>query len=126
VARAEKGDPGGRLVGIASLAARSASPRNEHYAATKGALIAMLKGMAVEFARYGVTANAILPGWIETEMTAPTFAFEKFAANVMRRIPARRWGKPADFGGIAVYLASDASAYHTGDEILIDGGYWVF
>ena len=126
VARAEKGDPGGRLVGIASLAARSGAARNEHYAATKGGLVAMLKATAVEFARYGITANAILPGWIETEMTAPTFANEKFAANVMPRIPLRRWGKPADFGGIAVYLASAASAFHTGDEILIDGGYWVF
>ena len=126
VARAEKGDPGGRLVGVASLAARSGAARNEHYAATKGGLVSMLKAMAVEFARYGITANAILPGWIETEMTAPTFANEKFAANVIPRIPVRRWGKPADFGGIAVYLASPASAYHTGDEILIDGGYWVF
>jgi NAD(P)-dependent dehydrogenase (short-subunit alcohol dehydrogenase family) len=126
VARAEKGDPGGRLVGVASLAARSGAARNEHYAATKGGLVSMLKAMAVEFARYGITANAILPGWIETEMTAPTFANEKFAANVLPRIPVRRWGKPADFGGIAVYLASSASAYHTGDEILIDGGYWVF
>jgi len=126
VARAEKGDPGGRLVGVASLAARSGAARNEHYAATKGGLVSMLKAMAVEFARYGITANAILPGWIETEMTAPTFASEKFAANVLPRIPVRRWGKPADFGGIAVYLASSASAYHTGDEILIDGGYWVF
>jgi hypothetical protein len=126
VARAENGDPGGRLVGIASLAARSGAARNEHYAATKGGLVAMLKATAVEFARYGITANAILPGWIETEMTAPTFANEKFAANVLPRIPLRRWGKPEDFGGIAVYLASAASAFHTGDEILIDGGYWVF
>ena len=126
VARAEKGDPGGRLVGVASLAARSGAARNEHYAATKGGLVSMLKAMAVEFARYGITANAILPGWIETEMTAPPFANEKFGANVLPRIPVRRWGKPADFGGIAVYLASSASAYHTGDEILIDGGYWVF
>jgi NAD(P)-dependent dehydrogenase (short-subunit alcohol dehydrogenase family) len=126
VARAETGDAGGRLVGVASLAARSGAARNEHYAATKGGLVSMLKAMAVEFARYGITANAILPGWIETEMTAGTFAHEKFRANVLPRIPLRRWGQPADFGGIAVYLASAASAYHTGDEILIDGGYWVF
>jgi len=106
--------------------ARSGAARNEHYAATKGGLVSMLKAMAVDLARYGVTANAILPGWIETEMTAPNFAHEKFRANVMPRIPIRRWGEPRDFGGIAVYLASAASAYHTGDEIMIDGGYWVF
>jgi len=126
VARAEKGDSGGRLVGIASLAARSGAARNEHYAATKGGLVAVVKAMAVELARYGITANAILPGWIETEMTAATFANEKFRANVLPRVPLRRWGKPEDFAGIAVYLASAASAFHTGDEILIDGGYWVF
>jgi NAD(P)-dependent dehydrogenase (short-subunit alcohol dehydrogenase family) len=68
----------------------------------------------------------VLPGWIETGMTAPTFAGDKFRANVMPRLPLRRYGRPEDFGGIAVYLASAASAYHTGDEMLIDGGYWVF
>ena len=124
--RAGKGDAFGRLVATSSLASIHGTARNEHYAATKGGLVAMLKAMAVEFARYGITANAILPGWIETEMTAPTFANEKFAGNVLPRVPMRRWGKPEDFGGIAVYLASPASAFHTGDEILIDGGYWVF
>jgi NAD(P)-dependent dehydrogenase (short-subunit alcohol dehydrogenase family) len=126
VARAEAGDPGGRLVGTASLAALSGAARNEHYAATKGALVSMLRAMAVEFARWGVTANAVLPGWIETEMTSPSFNWDKFRDAVLPRIPARRWGTPEDFGGIAVYLTSDASAYHTADSLLIDGGYWVF
>ena len=59
-------------------------------------------------------------------MTANATANPKFAANVMPRIPMRRWGRGADFGGIAVYLMSDASAYHTGDTFLIDGGYALF
>ena len=126
VARAEAGDPGGRLIGTASLAALSGPARNEHYAATKGGLVAMMNALAVEYARHGVTANSILPGWIETEMTADAFAWQKFAENVMPRIPMRRWGSPQDFAGIAVYLMSDASAYHTGDRFLIDGGYWIF
>ncbi len=126
VERAEAGDPGGRLVGTASLAALSGAARNEHYAATKGALVSMIRAMAVEFARHGITANSVLPGWIETEMTAPAFDWDKFRDAVFPRIPARRWGKPEDFGGIAVYLMSDASAYHTADSLLIDGGYWVF
>jgi NAD(P)-dependent dehydrogenase (short-subunit alcohol dehydrogenase family) len=126
IARAEAGDPGGRLVGTASLAALSGAARNEHYAATKGALVSMLRAMAVEFARYGITANAVLPGWIETEMTSPSFNWDKFRDAVLPRIPTRRWGAPEDFGGIAVYLMSDASAYHTADSLLIDGGYWVF
>jgi NAD(P)-dependent dehydrogenase (short-subunit alcohol dehydrogenase family) len=117
---------GGALVATASLAAIEGAARNEHYAATKGGLIAMIRALAVEFARHGVRANAILPGWIETEMTAAAIGNEKFARNVLPRIPMRRWGTGDDFGGIAVYLLSDASAYHTGDTFLIDGGYAVY
>jgi len=121
----ERGD-GGALVATASLAAISGAARNEHYAATKGGLISMVRALAVEFARYGIRANAILPGWIETDMTANAIGSEKFAANVLPRIPMRRWGTGSDFGGIAVYLMSQASAYHTGDTFLIDGGYALF
>ncbi|MBM3570059.1 MAG: SDR family oxidoreductase [Alphaproteobacteria bacterium] len=117
---------GGSLVGTASLAALSGPAKNQHYAATKGGLISMMRGLAVEYARHGIRANAVLPGWIESDMTARAFAWDKFRDAVMPRIPMRRWGKPQDFGGLAVYLASDASAYHTGDQMLIDGGYWVF
>ncbi|MBM3558249.1 MAG: SDR family oxidoreductase [Alphaproteobacteria bacterium] len=117
---------GGSIAAVASLAAISGAARGEHYAATKGGLISMMKAMAVEFARYGIRANAILPGWIETEMTEKKFAWDKFRDAVLPRVPMRRWGKPEDFGGIAVYLVSDASAFHTGDSFLIDGGYWVF
>jgi hypothetical protein len=117
---------GGALVGTASLAAIEGAARNEHYAATKGGLISMIRALAVEFARHGIRANAILPGWIETSMTAGAMGNEKFASNVMPRIPMRRWGEGSDFGGIAVYLMSQASSYHTGDTFLIDGGYALF
>ncbi len=124
--RASNGDPGGRLVATASLAAISGQARGEHYAASKGALVSMIKALAVEYARYGVTAHTVLPGWIETAMTAPSFGYDKFVDNVMKRIPARRWGKPEDFAAIAVYIMSDASAYHTAETFLIDGGYYSF
>jgi NAD(P)-dependent dehydrogenase (short-subunit alcohol dehydrogenase family) len=124
--RAEAGDPFGRLVGTASLAAISGQARGEHYAATKGGLISMIKALAVEYARYGVTAHTLLPGWIETDLTAPAFGNEKFVDAVMRRIPARRWGEPQDFAGIAVYIMSTASNYHTAETFLIDGGYAAF
>jgi NAD(P)-dependent dehydrogenase (short-subunit alcohol dehydrogenase family) len=117
---------GGTLVGTASLAAIEGAARNTQYAATKGAMVAMIRALAVELARHGIRANAILPGWIETAMTAGSVADERFAAAVLPRIPARRWGKGADFGGLAVYLASDASAYHTGDCLVVDGGYSLF
>ncbi len=126
VARAGNGDAGGRLIATSSLAVLSGAARNEHYAATKGGVIAMVRALAVELARYRITANAILPGWIETDMTSDAMNRDKFVDAVLPRIPARRWGRPADFGGIAVYLASDASAYHSGDSFLIDGGYFLF
>jgi NAD(P)-dependent dehydrogenase (short-subunit alcohol dehydrogenase family) len=126
VERASNGDAGGRLVVTSSLASISGAARNEHYAATKGAVVSMIKALAVELARHGITANAILPGWIATAMTETIFAAGKFHDAVLPRVPLRRWGEPADFGGIAVYLSSDASAYHTGDSFLIDGGYFLF
>ena len=89
-------------------------------------MISMIRALAVEFARHGVRANAILPGWIETDMTANAIGNEKFAGNVLPRIPMRRWGTGDDFGGIAVYLMSRRRAYHTGDTFLIDGGYALF
>jgi hypothetical protein len=117
---------GGVLVGTASLAAIEAAPRSEHYAATKGGVISMVRAMAVEFARHGIRAHAILPGWIETNMTANAVATEEFRTKVLPRVPMRRWGTGEDFGGIAVYLMSAASRYHTGDTFVIDGGYSLF
>ena len=125
-ARAEAGDAFGRLIGTASLAAISGQARGEHYAATKGGLVSMIKALAVEYARYGVTAHTILPGWIETDMTEGAFSNEKFVANVKKRVPSRRWGRPEDFAGIAVYVMSTASDYHSAETFLIDGGYFVF
>jgi NAD(P)-dependent dehydrogenase (short-subunit alcohol dehydrogenase family) len=124
--RAEAGDAFGRLVATSSLASLFGTARNEHYAGTKAAINALCRALAVELARYGVTANAILPGWIKSDMTAGIMANDKFVANVMPRIPVRRFGEPSDFGGIAVYLMSKASSYHTADCFVIDGGYTAF
>jgi hypothetical protein len=124
--RAEGGDAFGRLVGTASLAAISGQARGEHYAATKGGLVSMIKALAVEYARYNVTAHTILPGWIETDMTQGAFSNPKFVENVSKRIPVRRWGEPEDFAAIAIYIMSTASSYHTAETFLVDGGYYAF
>jgi NAD(P)-dependent dehydrogenase (short-subunit alcohol dehydrogenase family) len=124
--RAEAGDKFGRLVATSSLASIFGTARNEHYAGTKAALNALCRALAVELARHGITSNAILPGWIKSDMTAGIMANDKFVANVMPRIPMRRFGEPSDFGGIAVYLMSKASSYHTADCFVIDGGYAAF
>ena len=117
---------GGALVATASTAAIMGAARNEHYGASKGAVISLIRALAVEYARHGIRAHAILPGWVETDMTGDLFGNDRFAANVKPRIPMRRWGSPADFEGIAVYLMSEASAWHTGDSFVIDGGYTIF
>jgi NAD(P)-dependent dehydrogenase (short-subunit alcohol dehydrogenase family) len=117
---------GGSLVGIASMAAIDGMARGQHYAAAKAGVIALTRSCAVELAPHGIRANAIVPGWIETPATERAFALESLQRNVLRRIPERRWGEPSDFVGAAVYLASPASAYHTGDELVIDGGYRVY
>ncbi|MGE0313127.1 MAG: SDR family NAD(P)-dependent oxidoreductase [Lautropia sp.] len=117
---------GGSLVATASLAAIEGAARSAHYGATKGALVSLVRALAVELARHGIRSNAVLPGWIETDMTAAATGNDAFSQAVLPRIPIRRWGTPEDFGGIAVYLASDASRYHNGDCLVIDGGYRLF
>ncbi|HUQ40472.1 MAG TPA: SDR family NAD(P)-dependent oxidoreductase [Acidimicrobiales bacterium] len=121
----ERGE-GGNLVVTASLAAIEGGQRNQHYAASKGAVISMTRSLAVELARHRVRANAILPGWIDTPMTEGVLGWDRFRDKVLPRIPARRWGEPEDFAGAAVYFASPASSYHTGDTLIIDGGYRIF
>lgn len=126
VERAGAGDAFGRLIATSSVSALEATPMNEPYSASKAAVNALVRALAVEFARYKVTANAILPGFIESDMTQGMIANETFVAKVMPRIPARRFGVPADFGGIAAYLMSEASAYQTGQSLVIDGGFSIF
>lgn len=117
---------GGSLVGTSSLSARMGQAGGYGYTASKGGLISIIQALAVELARHKIRANAILPGWVETPMTAAAFANERFYNNVMPRMPGRRWGTKDDFAAIAVYLASPASAFHTGDSILLDGGYAMY
>ena len=126
VERAKAGDPGGSLVATSSTSAIPGAPRNQAYAATKAAVTSMIRGIAVEHARHGVRANAILPGWVRSDMTKGLQAWDTFNEKAIGRVPMRRWGEPDDFAGIAVYLASDASRFHTGDSFVIDGGYTIF
>ncbi len=126
VQRANSGDPVGSLVCVSSTAAVSGAGRNEHYAATKGCTISMIKGVSVELARYGIRANSVLPGFIYTDIVKDKLVTDKYRQKVLSRIPVRRSGEPADFSGIAVYPASKASRYHTGQEFIIDGGFTVF
>lgn len=126
IARDKAGDGGGSLAAIASTAAVHGAARNEHYGATKGAVVSMCRAMAVELARHKITVNSILPGWIKSDMTAALQDMEKFNERVIGRVPMGGWGEPEDFAGVAVYLASRAARFHTGDALVIDGGYTIY
>jgi NAD(P)-dependent dehydrogenase (short-subunit alcohol dehydrogenase family) len=117
---------GGALVAVSSTSAIHGAPGMEHYAGSKGALVAVMRGLAVELARFGIRCNTILPGWTETDMLQPMTANERFVQNTVSRTPVRRWGTPDDLGPAAVFLADPTATFHTGDMLVVDGGYTVY
>ncbi|MCB4858889.1 SDR family oxidoreductase (plasmid) [Sphingobium sp. SJ10-10] len=122
-ARAEAGDPGGSLIICGSGSIFQGVPTMAHYGIAKGALNALAKALAAELGPIGVRCNVIAPGFIETEMTFADPEVGKMIADlVAAKAPLGRAGKPADLEGAVVYLASDMSAYHTGDTLVVDGG----
>jgi NAD(P)-dependent dehydrogenase (short-subunit alcohol dehydrogenase family) len=126
VERHKAGDSGGSLVGISSTASIHGAARNEHYGATKGAVVSLCRAMAVELAPKGIRVNCIAPGWVRSEMTGKLQEWDKFNENVIGRVPFGGWADGADFAGIAVYLASKASRFHLGDTLVVDGGYTIY
>lgn len=118
---------GGSLVATSSLAGMQfGAPRDEAYAVTKAGIVGLTRSLAVELGKHRIRANAVLPGWTMSPQTEVWAANERAAKSIQARIPLRRWGQPEDWAGIAVYLASDASSFHTGDTLRLDGGYSVF
>ena len=114
---------GGRIVNIGSLMCDGARATTAAYAASKGGLLMLTKTLAVEWAQYGITANVIGPGYIQTDLTKPLWSDEEFDKWVLAKTPAARWGQPEDLAGPAVMLASKAGAFITGQIIYIDGGW---
>jgi len=118
----------GRIVNVSSVTGpRVATPGLTAYAATKGAISAFTRALALEMAEYGITVNAILPGFIDTPLTKPMaddfqMSEKEFSEWLGKSIPMRRLGTIEELGNLAVFLASDESAYITGQEIVIDGG----
>jgi NAD(P)-dependent dehydrogenase (short-subunit alcohol dehydrogenase family) len=117
---------GGSLVAVSSTAAMHGTPRNAQYSVSKTGLLALVRSLAVELARYRIRCNALLPGWTETDLTAHGRQNEKFVTNTTFRTPVRRWAQPSEFGPAAVYLADPRIEFHTGDTLVIDGGYTIF
>jgi 2-deoxy-D-gluconate 3-dehydrogenase len=117
---------GGKIINIGSMMSVFASSYAAPYSASKGGIVQMAKSLAIAWAKDNIQVNTILPGWIDTDLTRQ--AREQVPGlneNVLARTPAKRWGDPQDFAGIAVFLASPASNFITGAAIAVDGGYSV-
>ena len=115
---------GGKIISIGSMLSIFGASFAVAYGASKGGIVQMTKGLAVAWAKDNIQANAILPGWIDTDLTRS--ARQQVAGlneRVLARTPAARWGTPEDFAGLAVFLASSASDFITGAAIPVDGGY---
>ena len=117
---------GGKIINIGSMMSIFGASFTTPYAASKGGIVQMTRAMACAWAKDGIQVNAVLPGWIDTELTqGARKAVAGLHERVLARTPAGRWGEPADFAGIAVFLASAASDFLTGAAIPVDGGYSV-
>ena len=113
----------GKIINTASLLAVQGGKRVVAYAASKGGLVQATKSMANDWAKYNILVNAIGPGWTNTELTVPLRQDKERFAEVTNRIALGRWAEPEDLAGAAVFLASDASDYITGQTIFVDGGW---
>jgi NAD(P)-dependent dehydrogenase (short-subunit alcohol dehydrogenase family) len=113
----------GKIVNIASVLGAVGLPGYAAYAASKGGVIALTRTLGVEWSRHGVQVNAIAPGWFATDMSHDAFADPRVNERLTRDIPARRIGRPDEIGPLAVYLASPASDFMTGQTVFLDGGH---
>jgi len=114
---------GGKIINIASMLSFQGGIRVPSYTASKSAVMGITRLMANEWAKYGINANAMAPGYMATNNTAPIRADAERSEAILERIPAGRWGTPADVQGLAVFLASEASDYINGYTVAVDGGW---
>jgi 2-deoxy-D-gluconate 3-dehydrogenase len=121
-----KGAGGGKIVNIGSMMSIFGASFVAPYAASKGGIVQFTRALACAWARDNIQVNAVLPGWIDTDMTRRARTDVKgLHERVLARTPAGRWGEPGDLSGIAVFLCSSASDFITGTAIPVDGGYSV-
>ncbi|MCX5517251.1 SDR family oxidoreductase [Kaistia defluvii] len=112
----------GKIINIGSVQSEMARPGIAPYTATKGAVKMLTKGMATDWARYGIQVNGIGPGYFKTELNAALVADEAFSGWLANRTPAGRWGDVQELAGAAIFLASDASSFVNGHILYVDGG----
>jgi len=112
----------GKIINLGSMYSYFGSGLVPSYSAAKGAIVQLTKSMAIELAPFNIQVNAIAPGWIETDMTAPVRTLP-MNDEIIARTPAGRWGQPEEVAGTAIFLASRASDFVTGTTVRVDGGY---
>jgi len=112
----------GKVINIGSMYGRIGVPRYAAYCASKAAVDALTRSLAVEWARHGIQVNCLAPGYVNTDIPRAAMADDKTRAQLLSRVPARRIGKPEEIGALAVYLASAASDFMTGQTVYLDGG----
>ncbi|MGA1440509.1 MAG: SDR family NAD(P)-dependent oxidoreductase [Ilumatobacteraceae bacterium] len=117
---------GGSLVLVSSTSAVHGAAGNEAYGTAKTGLLGLTRALAVALARHQVRVNAILPGWTITDMARGGYENERFRNVTVSRTPVRRWADPSEMGAAAVFLADPSQMFHTGDHLVVDGGYTVF
>ncbi|MXN44171.1 SDR family oxidoreductase [Shinella kummerowiae] len=115
----------GRLIAITSIGGHVAMPNDGVYPAAKQGLTGLMRSMAVEYGAFGITSNAIAPGWFATETNAAMAANEDLMPFVRQRIPVQRWARPDEIAGAALFLASDAASFVNGHVLVVDGGMTV-
>jgi gluconate 5-dehydrogenase len=113
---------GGKIVNTGSLMSHMVRPKNPPYAASKGGILMLTKALGAEWAKYGITVNAIGPGFFKTKMTRHVSSDETFNKWMLARTPMNRWGEPEELVGAAVFLSSEASSFVTGQIVYVDGG----
>ena len=113
----------GRIINISSLQSYRAFPNSTPYGAAKGGILQLTRAIAQEWSKFGITCNAIGPGFFPTALTAPVFNNSELVKMHANRTAIGRNGEMSDIGGLAIFLASDASSYITGQTIMLDGGY---
>jgi NAD(P)-dependent dehydrogenase (short-subunit alcohol dehydrogenase family) len=116
----------GSVINVASVAGLGGTPTLSPYGASKAALISLTRSVAVEWAHAGVRVNALCPGWTATELNRNLWEDEQASAGTTAGIPMGRWGRAEEMAGPAVFLASDASSFMTGQLLVIDGGQSAF
>lgn len=116
------GSEHGVIINVGSVAGLRGAPLMSHYGAAKAAMASLTRSLAVEVAHQGIRVNALVPGWIETDLTDFLRGDENTEASVLSRVPMARWGRSEEIAQAALFLASDASSFMTGQELIVDGG----